>query len=347
LKQKNNSGLKGIKDILVVRQHNQIGDILCSLTMYAALKKKYPDSQITLVASKTNYEIPFFEINPYIDHVLVYDKTNIKTIFNFFRKLRRRKYQIGIVPSTIKVSRTSHIINFFSGAKVRAGVKAINGTENKSHRLLNVKSSFLWKGLHQTERNLDVVRQIGCDLNEEEKATIKFEFTNEEKAEAKKNIDDNFPGRTKKVIGFHPGAGKTVNIWDTRKFTELIKKLFAEYNNNILITSGWTDEPIVKDVIDDLTNSDIQYKVAHNLQVRKLGALLSQLDLYITNDTGSMHIAGFSGTKMISLFGPTDPAEWVPVNNKSYFIKSESTNINDISVNEVYELSRNILEETI
>ena len=33
-----------VKNILVIRQHNQIGDMLCSLTLYAALKKKYPDS---------------------------------------------------------------------------------------------------------------------------------------------------------------------------------------------------------------------------------------------------------------------------------------------------------------
>jgi len=44
-----------IKNILVVRQHNQIGDMLCSLPLYSALKKKYPNSAITLVAAKTNY----------------------------------------------------------------------------------------------------------------------------------------------------------------------------------------------------------------------------------------------------------------------------------------------------
>jgi ADP-heptose:LPS heptosyltransferase len=148
-----------VKNILVVLQHNQIGDMFCSLTLYAALKKKYPSSSITLVAAKTNYEIPFFEINPFLDHVIIFDKQNLKSIFHFLKKLRERKYQIGIVPSTIKVSRTSHIVNFLSGAKVRVGVKSIDGAINPSHKLLNVKSDFNWKHSHQLERNLDVVRQ--------------------------------------------------------------------------------------------------------------------------------------------------------------------------------------------
>jgi len=131
-----------VKNILVIRQHNQIGDMLCSLTLYAALKKKYPDSSITLVAAKTNYEIPFIEINPYLDRVIIFDKQNSGTLLKFLHKLRESKYQIGFVPSTIKVSRTSHIINFLSGAKVRVGVKSIDGAINPSHKLLNVKSNF-------------------------------------------------------------------------------------------------------------------------------------------------------------------------------------------------------------
>ncbi len=122
--------------------------MLCSLTLYKALKKKYPDSRITLAAAKTNYEIPFFDINPFIDRVLIFDKSSLKTILHFIRELRSIKYQIGIVPSTIVLSRTSHIINFISGAKIRAGVKSVDSKENKSHKYLNIKKDFLWKGLH-------------------------------------------------------------------------------------------------------------------------------------------------------------------------------------------------------
>ncbi|MFN3695439.1 MAG: glycosyltransferase family 9 protein, partial [Ignavibacterium sp.] len=88
-----------------------------------------------------------------------------------------------------------------------------------------------------------------------------------------------------------------------------------------------------------------RYKVIHNLPIKKLAAILSLIDLYITNDTGTMHIAGFSGTNMISLFGPTDPNEWAPKNDNSYFIKSSTGKIDDISVEEIFNLAKKLISE--
>jgi heptosyltransferase-2 len=313
--------------------------------LYAALKKKYRDSRITLVAAKTSYEIPFLEINPYLDRVITFDKQNLRTLLKFFRKLRERKYQIGIVPSTIKVSRTSHIINFLSGAKIRVGVNSIDGTENKSYKFLNVKSDFNWKNTHQLERNLDVVKQIGCDLTDEEKKSIMFHFNEQEIKDAKTFINNISTNTGRKIIAFHPGAGKKENMWPTKSFEELIKKIYDRYNNYVLLTSGKIDLAIMVEVENEMKKSGIHYKVLNDLPIKKLGAILSLIDLYITNDTGSMHIAGFSDAKMISLFGPTNPEEWAPAGENKYFIKSKNGNINNNSVDEVYNLTEQILEK--
>lgn len=332
-----------MKNILIVRQHNQIGDMLCSLSLYKAIKKKYPDSHITLVAAKTNYQIPFFDINPYVNRVLIYDKSSYKTILNFYRQLRDRKYNFGFVPSTVKISQTSHIIIFLSGAKIRIGVNSIDGEINKSSYLLNIKDDFKWKGKHQLLRNLEIAQIAGFDLTEDELKEIKLTFSDEEIYFAKNFIEENFPDRAKSIIAFHPGAGKTANIYPTENFIQLIKKLYKKFNNYVLLTSGWTDETILKRVTSALEQDGIYYKVIHNLPVKKLGAVLSMINLYITNDTGTMHIAGFSGTKMISLFGPTDPNEWAPLSKNSFYLKSETERIENIDVEDIFALAQKIL----
>ena len=332
-----------MKNILIVRQHNQIGDMLCSLSLYKAIKKKYPESHITLIVAKTNYQIPFFDINPYVNRVLIYDKSSYKTILNFYRQLRDREYDYGFVPSTIKVSRTSHIINFLSGAKIRIGVNSIDGVKNKSSFLLNLKDDFNWEGKHQLIRNLEIAQLAGLDLTEEELKEIKLTFSDEDISFAKNFIRENFPDRAKKIIAFHPGAGKSANIYPTENFIRLIQKLYQQFNNHILLTSGWTDETILSRVIAALEQDGIRYKVVHNLPIKKLGALLSMIDLYITNDTGTMHIAGFSGAKLISLFGPTDPNEWAPLNENSFYIKSTTNKIKDIDVEDIFTLAQKIL----
>lgn len=319
--------------------------MLCSLTLYKALKKKYPNAQISLVTAKTNYEIPFFDINPFINRVLIFDKSSLKTILNSIKNLRSRKYQIGIVPSTIVLSRTAHIINFISGAKIRVGVKSIDGKQNKSHKYLNLKSAFIWKDSHQTERNFDIAKLLGCDLSEEEINSIKINFSKEELDFAKEFILTNFPNTTNKLIAFHPGAGKESNIWDKNNFIELIKNLNSVFEINILLTSGWTDENIVTEISKELNLAKIGNKILHNASIKKLGAVLSMINLYITNDTGTMHLAGYSGAKIISLFGPTNPNEWAPKGRNQKYINSATGNINDISVDEVFILAKTFLSE--
>ncbi len=335
-----------IKNILVVGKNNQVGDMICSLPLYAALKKNFPEAKITLVAVKTNYPVPIREINPYLERVLVYDKSSLKNIFNFYRELKKVKYQIGIVPSTFAHSTTSHIINYLSGTRVRVGVKSIDGTENKASKYLNVKKDFYWdkERKHQRERNLDVVRQVGCDLTEEELSEVKLKTRKEDFAFAKKFFTENFPDNSKVVIGFHPGAGKAANAWKTENFVEIIKSLFKKFNNYVLITAGWTDKEITDSISKKLKKLNIDFTIAENLEIRKLAAVLSKVNLYITNDTGTMHIAGSAGCKMISLFGPTKSYEWAPSMENQFYIQSQSSNINDISVEEVLMLCEKILQ---
>jgi ADP-heptose:LPS heptosyltransferase len=326
-----------------VRQHNQIGDMLCSLTLYKALKNKYPDARITLVAAKTNYEIPFFDINPYLDRVVVFDKSTLKTIFRFIKELRCRKYQISIVPSTIFLSRTSHILSWISGSKIRVGVKSIDGKVNRSQKYLNLKSDFQWKEKHQSVRNLEIAKQIGCDLSEKEINSIKMNFGEEDTSFAKEIIITNFPDQNKKIIAFHPGAGKELTVWNYSNYIALIKKIYSEFNNYVLITSGWTDKNIVEPIWTELQTANIEFKVLYNLPLKRLGAILSLVDLYITNDTGTMHVAGYSGAKMISLFGPTNPTEWAPKGIHQKHIKSKTNDINVITVEDVYMLARSFI----
>ncbi|MBS1518378.1 MAG: glycosyltransferase family 9 protein [Bacteroidetes bacterium] len=338
-----------VKNILIVRQHNQLGDMLCSVPLFAAIRKKYPSAHITLVASPVNYEILFSDINPFIDKVITYRKAPLKNLLEFYRELKNHDYQIGIVPSTVSLSRTSHLINYFSGAKVRVGVRSIDGKLNEMEYLLNVKSDFEWdtKKLHQTERNLDVGRQIECDLTEKEKNEVMIHLSPDEIKFADDYINKNFPDERKLIIGFHPGAGKLKNRWDKDNFTELITALYKKYSCCILLTSGAIDMEITGYIKSQLEESGVECTVLDNTPIRKLSAVLKKLDLYITNDTGTLHVAGGVDANVISLFGPTNGYEWAPSGENKIFIQSPTENINDIRPEKVLNEAVNFLDSYI
>ena len=338
--------LENIKNILIVRQHNQLGDMLCAVPLFAALRYRFPDSKITLVASPINYEILYNDINPYIDDVIVYRKSTLKELREFYKQLRSRKYDLGVVPSTVSISRTSHIINYLSWAPLRVGVRSIDGKFNKTEFLLNVKSDFKWneKKMHQTERNLDVGRQLGIELKEKEKIRTEIKLSDDEKSFAENYIEENFVVNDKPIIAFHPGAGKVQNRWAITNFTELIILLYEKYNNYVLITSGTIDKELTDKIKSDLNEKDIECIILDNTPIRKVAAVIKSTNLYITNDTGTMHVGGYVNANVLALFGSTNGYEWAPERENVKYVQSPTDNVNDISIQEVYEKACDILD---
>ncbi len=336
-----NIEFRDIKKILVVRQHNQLGDMLCAVPLLRALRQKFPHAKITLITSSVNYEV--MKDNPYIDEVLNFDKIEFlkspKKFFDFIRKIKSG-FDIAIVPSTVSISTTSNLLSYISKARIRIGPKSIDGKENQTAFLFNYQVILDWRNetmKHQTERNLDIVRPFGIDTEDLSYVIPSFDDDKEFAREFLKEREKfNF------VIGYHPGAGKTANRWDASKFAELAIKLAEKFNALTLITSGPMDDEPVKRMIDKIEGK-LKYLILKNEKISKLVAVIESIDLFITNDTGIMHVAGATKTPVISLFGPTNPYQWSPLNKDKFFIWSKTGNINDITVEQVYKLAEEIL----
>lgn len=339
-----------IKNILIVRQHNQLGDMLCSLPLFASIKKQFPNAEITLVASPDNFEILNSPANKYLDHIILYKKDSAKALLNFYSKLKKRKYEIGIVPSTVSFSKTSHLINHLSGAKIRVGVSKILTKDglliNESDFLLDVKKEFHWDKdkTHQWERTLSIGKQIGCSLTKEEIKGVSLQLSKTEISFAEKFFAAYFK-ESDIVIGLHIGAGKPPNRWAVKNFVNLAKKLSENPKVKFLVTIGPMDEKVSTDFKKLAVTEKLKITFLENEKIRNVAAVLSKLNLYITNDTGTMHIAGFVKTKLIALFGPTPGWEWAPKFENQIYIQSKSDDINEITIEEVYTKAVNLLKD--
>ncbi|MCS7228462.1 MAG: glycosyltransferase family 9 protein [Candidatus Kryptonium sp.] len=327
--------------ILVVRQHNQLGDMLCAVPLLRALRQRFPNAKITLITSPVNYEV--MKDNPFVDEVINFDKQKFLLsplkFFDFVRKLRSG-FDIAIVPVTVSISTTSNFIAYFSGAKIRIGPATLDGKENPTAFLFNYQIDLDWRNeekKHQTERNLDIVRPFGIDTDD---LSYVIPYGEDDKEFAKKFLSKrkNF----KFVFGYHPGAGKVQNRWDADNFGTLAIKLADEFNALTLITAGPMDDEPVEKMIKKI-DGKIEYLVLKNEKISRIVAIIDQIDLFITNDTGIMHVAGATSTPVISLFGPTNPHQWSPINKNKFFIWAKTRNINDIQIMEVYDLAVKIL----
>jgi len=136
------------------------------------------------------------------------------------------------------------------------------------------------------------------------------------------------------------------NRWKRENFVELVKRLHEKYECNILITSGLIDKEITDKVRDELKSLNINCIVLENTTIRKVGAVIKLTDLYITNDTGTLHVAGGVDANVISLFGPTHGYEWAPKGDNKIYIQSPTDNINDITIDMVFKEAVLLLDKT-
>jgi heptosyltransferase-2 len=329
------------KKILIVRQHNQLGDLLAGVSLFRALKETFPDSNLSLVVSPFNY--PGMVKNKFLDRVYVFDKKKLFNPLYLFRTIKffREEYDLAIVPVVVSISFTSNLLARLSNSKIRIGANSLNGKPNRSSFFFDRRIDLDWRNhpdSNVSERSLDIVRPFGINTGNY-KSEISFDM--EDKTDAEKFVNKFTDKNKKLLIGLHVGAGKTNNRWSLEKYSVLIKKIENNYPANFYLTGGWAEKEELNYLIK---NVDIKFEKFINKPIPQVAALVSMSDLFISNDTGIMHVAGTTDTPQISIFGPTNPFNWAPIGMNKYFIR-KSELIDDVSVDDVYHLCELILSK--
>ena len=334
--------IENSNNILVVRQHNQLGDMLCATPFLRALRERFPKAKITMISGPVNTQI--VKNNPLLDHLIEYNNIEILKspglLIHFIRELRKIKYDFAVVPVTVSTSVTSDLIAFFSHAKYRIGAVMLSGVENRTGFLYNYRVVLNWQNgelKHQTQRNIDIMKAFALHtddhslvigLQEEEKSYGDSYFQ-------KTHLKGMIP------VGIHPGAGKLNNQWPVEYFSELIDRLIEQDKCEIFITEGPMDK-IPVDYFRDKYGDKINIICERN--IRNVAAIINKLELFISNDTGIMHVAAATGTPVLSLFGETDPLQWAPQRNCDKYILGRNSDIRNITVDEVYKLAIKMLK---
>lgn len=321
-----------VKKVLIVRQHNQFGDLLASVSIFRAFKEKYPGCNITLLVSPANHYA--VSKNKYLDNVFIFDKKKLTTLsyLKEFKRLLKEPYDVAIVPCTVSISFTSNIIARLANSRVRIGVSELNGIQNKSAFLFDRRIKMDWR--KQPDANvsdfcLDIIRPFNITTNDFS-SSISFDDKDADTAnEFIKSIKSNSANQ---LVGLHVGAGKPPNRWSLKKYVELIKKLKENFKADFYLTASNADLEEINYVKNNL---GFNIGFCMNKKIPELAAVISQSDLFITNDTGVMHVAGATKTPQVSIFGPTNPFNWAPAGLYKCFVR-KSDLIDDITVDDVY-----------
>ncbi len=332
--------LGDVHKILIIRQHNQFGDMLAGVSLLRAVKEKYPKSHLTLLSSIDNYYGVIK--NKFIDELIVFDKSkmyNLIELVRFFKKLRAG-YDLVIVPVTVSISFTSNFMARISKSITRIGPKSLDGKPSDSAYFFDRRVDIDWRKYpdsNVSEHILEIVKPFGIDTKD---LSSEISFDESDNIEAEKFISEIQKDPSATVIGLHVGAGKPANRWSLNKYIELIQKLNSNYNCVFYLTGSDSDSEELNYLI---SNTKVKLHKYLNKQIPQVAALISNSNLFITNDTGIMHVAGTTLTSQVSLFGPTNPFNWAPCGKNKIFLR-KSDLIDDIEVEEVFDVCKVLLE---
>jgi heptosyltransferase-1 len=292
-------------NILIIKL-SAIGDVVQTLPALEAIKKQYPEGKITWVVEEAAADI--LEGHPLIDHVLVLPKKawiaklknpltffwGLAAIIRFIRELRGTRYDIAIdFQGLLK----SGILIGLAHARRKIG---FDRTRELSYLFLNERIPAYDIERHALERYLDVARYLGA-WELEPICTLAIE---RESSDMQRRL----AGMRQKghpLIVINPAARWRTKLWAERNFAKLADRLVVEKHATVIFTGSPADREMIRKAVSMMEQVAVNWSGETTL--RELAALARLSDLFITTDTGPMHLAAAAGAKVLALFGPTAP----------------------------------------
>jgi len=281
-----------IKSILFLR-HDRIGDMVLSTAALKALRKAYPQSKITVLASERNHAI--LTHNPHVDEILIYHG-----ILWFIKTIRPRGYDLVIDPFLTYELRQA-FMTYLAGGKYRIGFEAA-GREI----FFNLKGPAASTPKRMVEHLLDLVEQLGGNRDG---CVPEVFLTDEEEEWALEVLSNKGIGTNALTVAVHPGAHYPSQRWLAERFGALARRILEQHGAKVILLGSRDEKDLVKKV-KEVAGKGVQD--FSGLRLRKLIALLSKCDLLICNNSGPLHIASALKVRTVSMIGPTVTPLWLP-----------------------------------
>ena len=303
-----------IKNILVVR-NDRLGEFLLNVPVLRAIKETFGNACLTLVVNSSVKEVA--ERIQYEDELVVWEnrKHSLKEVLRFSKLLKHKKYDVCLI---LNPSKEFNLISFLAGIPVRVGY------DRKWGFLLTKKMKDI-KHLgnrHEVDCNLELAGLIGAKTADKSLSLKVEEKTFPELA-----------GRNNIVI--HPFTSDAVKQWPIERFQLLAKRISGELGLGVLIIGKEESGCIGKVKFDNLGKNIVN--MINKTSLIELAQVIKQCQLFVSCDSGPMHLAASVGVPVIALFRNDLPGKtskrWGPWGEGHIVI--EKSSLEDISVDEV------------
>jgi heptosyltransferase-2 len=305
---------------IIVRSPNWIGDCIMGLPALRALTDHFPGEDIYLAVKHYLYDV-YKNLEGIKGIITIPDHVGLKNIFQITAQLKKYRFDSGIL-----------FTNSFHSALLfkLAGVKFLNGySKDLRGFLLDNKIQFPRGARDKEKHHIYFYLDLAALFIKEKKGAatiIAKQYSDElpvppaEKENARSLLIGLGINPSSRLIGISPSAAYgSAKQWPPERFGQLINRIAAETPGAQILLLGSAGERERIDRIIQYSNAHGENKKAnlHNLAgVLKLGEAIAAISLchvFVSNDSGMMHVAYSLNVPLAAIFGPTRPHKTGPL----------------------------------
>jgi heptosyltransferase-2 len=298
---------------VLVLQTSFLGDTVLTLPLLNAIKRCFPGTKLNLLCSPHAKELLQDQLN--VDEIIVDDKKGADKgwsgLWRQAKKLRQRGFTLAISPHK---SLRSALLLFLARIPCRVGF-----SQSKGWFLYNSRTKRTAEN-HDVERNLSILKALGINL-----ASCQRSFELGVTPRSQQTVDHLFQSlgldKAKFLVGINPGSAWPTKRWMAEGFARVVELLKRKYDCDVALFGG-PDDTAVTEKIESLCR-ERAVNLAGKISLRELPAAISRCRLFITNDSGPMHIAVARDIPTVVIFCATTPSlGFYPYSSKAVVVET-------------------------
>jgi heptosyltransferase-2 len=301
---------------ILIRATNWVGDAVMSMPAFEAVRQNFPESHISVLARP--WVVPLYENHPAANEVIPYKRGQgyLKDSSEFFRVVRVIRGLHFDMAVLFQNAFEAALIARLGGIKIRVGYNTDGRGLLLSHSVVRGKKVLK---LHQVEYYLTILRALGWDAPTRDPALRAGpeSVTRVRALLFSKGIEDQ-----DLLVGLSPGAAYgPAKRWPVERFAAVGDRAIREWGAKVVVIGTEKEKALGETLISATAPGVVNF-----CGMTGLGdalALIKRCQLFVSNDSGLMHVAAALKVPTVAIFGSTDSTATGPRGPNARIVKHD------------------------
>jgi heptosyltransferase-2 len=306
---------KDIKNILI-RSTNWVGDAIMTTPAIQAIRQNFPDAKISILAKPWVKDV--FAANPCIDHIIFYDSMHrhkgLRGQVRMAKELAEQGLDLAIL---LQNAFEAAWLAYLARIPRRAGYNTDARSLLLTHSVPLKKET---KKIHQVYYYLRMLEGLGLETEGEPKLFLSP--PPDAATWAQKALFEAGVREGDDLIGINPGAAYgPAKRWLPERFVELARMLTRQADAKVVVFGTNADRKVGEGAL--ATAPERVINMAGKTTLGQAMALMARCRVFITNDSGLMHVAAALHVPLVAIFGSTNPVTTGPFSDRVVIVRKD------------------------